>query len=353
MYRLTITCATTRYAPERATVKKTKDHMTSPQLVPYSFLTEKEKASPVKSAQEMVRMILYSGQCVCVCVCVCVCTCARVHVCVCVCARASSGPNAHVFPLSQATGLTSASSRRLPWRRCCVKTKTPAALRAPMKQKRVWRCSTRSSKASLTRFCFRWPDGGLQPQQRCALLSCVHLSVCVYVCVHLLFLCAPSPFIVQALLASRSAILPQINCVDELGRTPLYTAVRHRHRRTAMVLIEFNANLEIADNFNVAILSLAAFQGDVRMCKLLLSHGARYMDRDSVGMVRGSRCCCRCRCRCSVARCGASSLFRCVADSTPLRGIRRQRARLFAVGEEADAARRARRRRHWREFPEN
>ena len=55
-----------KYAPDRPLGRRGKDAaaappatQTSPLLVPYEFLTEKEKASSIMSATEMVRCILY------------------------------------------------------------------------------------------------------------------------------------------------------------------------------------------------------------------------------------------------------------------------------------------------------
>jgi len=38
----------------------------------------------------------------------------------------------------------------------------------------------------------------------------------------------------------------QINCVDEMGRTPVYLAVQHGHRHMAQALIDYGASLQVS-----------------------------------------------------------------------------------------------------------
>jgi ankyrin repeat protein len=78
--------------------------------------------------------------------------------------------------------------------------------------------------------------------------------------------------------------LAQINCVDEFGRSPLYWSVQRGHFKTCKALVDLSANLELTDGNKVGTLSIAAHAGDLRICKLLLDHGAQYTQRDCLGL---------------------------------------------------------------------
>ncbi len=67
----------------------------------------------------------------------------------------------------------------------------------------------------------------------------------------------------------------QIQCVDYLGRSPLYLAVQAGHHDTARMLVRLGANLEWRDVNGLSPLVIAAFNGDVDMCEQLLEDGAR------------------------------------------------------------------------------
>jgi ankyrin repeat protein len=83
----------------------------------------------------------------------------------------------------------------------------------------------------------------------------------------------------------------QVQCVDYLGRSPLYLAVQAGHHDTARMLVRLGANLEWRDVNGLSALVIAAFNGDVDMCEQLLEDGARPLAKVRVLSRAGSVCC--------------------------------------------------------------
>ena len=79
-------------------------------------------------------------------------------------------------------------------------------------------------------------------------------------------------------------IQAQINCTDEMRRTPLYLAVQNQQKDTVKLLLDFGADMEVADLNGTTALSAAAFLGYVEIADMLVEHGALYMARDRIGM---------------------------------------------------------------------
>lgn len=79
-------------------------------------------------------------------------------------------------------------------------------------------------------------------------------------------------------------IQAQINCTDEMRRTPLYLAVQNQQKDTVKLLLDFGADMEVADLNGTTALSAASFLGYVDIADMLVEHGALYMARDRIGM---------------------------------------------------------------------
>ena len=63
-----------------------------------------------------------------------------------------------------------------------------------------------------------------------------------------------------------------------------YLAVQRLQLGVVEVLIQYGADLELADDVGVSPLSVAAYLGSTRLVALLLEHGASYTRRDRVCM---------------------------------------------------------------------
>jgi ankyrin repeat protein len=81
--------------------------------------------------------------------------------------------------------------------------------------------------------------------------------------------------ILPLLLRTEKGVAAQVQCVDSKGRSALYLAVLFGHHATVRQLFELGGNLEWRDINGLSPLTVAAFIGDVPMCELLLSLGAK------------------------------------------------------------------------------
>ena len=63
----------------------------------------------------------------------------------------------------------------------------------------------------------------------------------------------------------------QINCVDEMGRTPVYLAVQHGHRDMAKALIDFGASLQVGTNILSPRTPSLSDAADPHPCRLPLT----------------------------------------------------------------------------------
>ena len=86
------------------------------------------------------------------------------------------------------------------------------------------------------------------------------------------------------LVLSGHAVKAQVNCLDTYMRSPLYITVHKGHFPVAEQLIELGANIELVDSRGVSVLSLAAFLGKTKICRLLIRQGAQYTSRDRAGL---------------------------------------------------------------------
>lgn len=73
-----------------------------------------------------------------------------------------------------------------------------------------------------------------------------------------------------------------MNCVDHKGRSALYLAAQYHHMDTVKALANHGADVDWRDVNGVSPLIVAAYQGSVPMCELLISLGA-----DPVSFVSG------------------------------------------------------------------
>lgn len=72
----------------------------------------------------------------------------------------------------------------------------------------------------------------------------------------------------------------QVNCVDHKLRSALYLAVQFNHADTVRALVQYGCSVESKDSNGISPLTVAAFNGNLDMCELLLALGA-----DSVSFV--------------------------------------------------------------------
>ena len=71
-----------------------------------------------------------------------------------------------------------------------------------------------------------------------------------------------------------SRVYAQVNCVDEMRRTPLYLAAQNAHYDMVKLLLEHGGDLEVADLNGTTALSAASFLGHVTIADLLIEQGA-------------------------------------------------------------------------------
>lgn len=91
--------------------------------------------------------------------------------------------------------------------------------------------------------------------------------------------------LVETLLSGASGALgADIDCTDELGRTPLMWATMSGHRATTATLLAFGADVQRKDINGTTALMIAAYGDSEAACRLLLRHGADVTEADAVGL---------------------------------------------------------------------
>ena len=211
---------------------------TSALLVPWEFLTEKEKQSSVHSATEMIRSILYLNY--------------KFE-------RDAFAGHGGAFTVTvdgRIAGLMAVLSLVLS---CCGGADGGVAY---LKNKHADPINSREHLARMQQF-----KQGL-------------LNACLFSVARL-----GNVAMIRPLMSPNGTFTPYVNCTDASKRTPLLTAIQHGSRAVAAALIEARADVEYADDYGVSPLSLAAYLGDLKTCRLLLRTGAQFTVRDRAGLI--------------------------------------------------------------------